>query len=138
MNASKFQISTANIIRFDIYGSKPSTVSFMFYAIFLLFLLRGLLGAHVMADLLRQRGERMLWYKDELLHMANELGHRLLPAFNTTSGLPYPKVLIITVCILDVRTDRADCEIPVHFMGTNIFQAESSDKKIFFLFWFSR
>lgn len=45
-----------------------------------------------MADLLRQRGERMQWYQDELLHMAKELGHRLLPAFNTSSGLPYPKV----------------------------------------------
>lgn len=56
---------------------------------------RGLLGAHVMADLLRQRGERMQWYRDELLHMAKELGHRLLPAFNTTSGLPYPKVFLI-------------------------------------------
>ncbi|XP_041667518.1 ER degradation-enhancing alpha-mannosidase-like protein 3 isoform X2 [Cheilinus undulatus] len=54
--------------------------------------LGGLLGGHVMADLLRQRGERMQWYQDELLHMAKELGHRLLPAFNTTSGLPYPKV----------------------------------------------
>uniref|UniRef100_A0AAQ4R1B1 alpha-1,2-Mannosidase n=1 Tax=Gasterosteus aculeatus aculeatus TaxID=481459 RepID=A0AAQ4R1B1_GASAC len=54
--------------------------------------LGGLLGAHVMADLLRQRGGRMQWYRDELLHMAKELGHRLLPAFNTTSGLPYPKV----------------------------------------------
>ncbi|CAL8321187.1 unnamed protein product [Lota lota] len=54
--------------------------------------LGGLLGAHVMADMLRQRGERMQWYKDELLHMAKELGHRLLPAFNTTSGLPYPRV----------------------------------------------
>ncbi|XP_034752369.1 ER degradation-enhancing alpha-mannosidase-like protein 3 [Etheostoma cragini] len=54
--------------------------------------LGGLLGAHVMADLLQQRGERMQWYRDELLHMAKELGHRLLPAFNTTSGLPYPKV----------------------------------------------
>lgn len=54
--------------------------------------LGGLLGAHVMADLLRQRGDRMQWYRDELLHMAKELGHRLLPAFNTTSGLPYPRV----------------------------------------------
>uniref|UniRef100_A0A3P8UK29 alpha-1,2-Mannosidase n=1 Tax=Cynoglossus semilaevis TaxID=244447 RepID=A0A3P8UK29_CYNSE len=54
--------------------------------------LGGLLGAHVMADLLRQRGDRMQWYQDELLHMAKELGHRLLPAFNTTSGLPYPKI----------------------------------------------
>ncbi|XP_014889216.1 ER degradation-enhancing alpha-mannosidase-like protein 3 isoform X2 [Poecilia latipinna] len=53
---------------------------------------RGLLGGHVMADLLRQRGERMQWYRDELLHMAVELGHRLIPAFNTSSGLPYPKV----------------------------------------------
>ncbi|KAK0134377.1 ER degradation-enhancing alpha-mannosidase-like protein 3 [Merluccius polli] len=54
--------------------------------------LGGLLGAHVMADMLRQRGERMQWYENELLHMAKELGHRLLPAFNTTSGLPYPRV----------------------------------------------
>ncbi|XP_028274016.1 ER degradation-enhancing alpha-mannosidase-like protein 3 [Parambassis ranga] len=54
--------------------------------------LGGLLGGHIMADLLRQRGERMQWYSGELLHMAKELGHRLLPAFNTTSGLPYPKV----------------------------------------------
>ena len=57
---------------------------------------RGLLGAHVMADLLRERGERMQWYRDELLHMATELGHRLLPAFNTTSGLPYPKVFLVS------------------------------------------
>uniref|UniRef100_A0A3B4BMW2 alpha-1,2-Mannosidase n=1 Tax=Periophthalmus magnuspinnatus TaxID=409849 RepID=A0A3B4BMW2_9GOBI len=54
--------------------------------------LGGLLGAHVMADLFRQQGERMQWYRDELLHMAKDLGHRLLPAFNTTSGLPYPKI----------------------------------------------
>ncbi|XP_066502073.1 ER degradation-enhancing alpha-mannosidase-like protein 3 isoform X2 [Hoplias malabaricus] len=54
--------------------------------------LGGLLGAHVMADMLKQRGERMQWYNDELLHMAKDLGYRLLPAFNTTSGLPYPRV----------------------------------------------
>ncbi|KAF7696767.1 hypothetical protein HF521_005185 [Silurus meridionalis] len=54
--------------------------------------LGGLLGAHTMADMLKQRGERMQWYRDELLHMAKDLGYRLLPAFNTTSGLPYPRV----------------------------------------------
>ncbi|KAK1155812.1 ER degradation-enhancing alpha-mannosidase-like protein 3 [Acipenser oxyrinchus oxyrinchus] len=54
--------------------------------------LGGLLGAHVMATMLQQRQERMQWYKDELLAMATDLGHRLLPAFNTTSGLPYPRV----------------------------------------------
>lgn len=36
----------------------------------------------------------MLWYRDELLHMAKDLGLRLLPAFNTSSGLPYPRVSI--------------------------------------------
>ncbi|MGH0167445.1 UNVERIFIED_CONTAM: hypothetical protein FKN15_052499 [Acipenser sinensis] len=54
--------------------------------------LGGLLGAHVMATMLQQRQERMQWYKNELLTMATDLGHRLLPAFNTTSGLPYPRV----------------------------------------------
>ncbi|XP_028647319.1 ER degradation-enhancing alpha-mannosidase-like protein 3 isoform X1 [Erpetoichthys calabaricus] len=56
--------------------------------------LGGLLGGHAMATMLRDRpaSERMAWYKDELLYMARDLGHRLLPAFNTTSGLPYPRV----------------------------------------------
>ncbi|XP_036376859.1 ER degradation-enhancing alpha-mannosidase-like protein 3 isoform X2 [Megalops cyprinoides] len=54
--------------------------------------LGGLLGGHSMAVMLRERGHHMLWYQDELLHMAKELGLRLLPAFNTSSGLPYPRV----------------------------------------------
>uniref|UniRef100_A0AAR2LD28 alpha-1,2-Mannosidase n=1 Tax=Pygocentrus nattereri TaxID=42514 RepID=A0AAR2LD28_PYGNA len=54
--------------------------------------LGGLLGGHSMAVMLKERGERMLWYQDELLHMAKDLGIRLLPAFNTSSGLPYPRV----------------------------------------------
>uniref|UniRef100_A0A3B4BJ00 alpha-1,2-Mannosidase n=1 Tax=Periophthalmus magnuspinnatus TaxID=409849 RepID=A0A3B4BJ00_9GOBI len=54
--------------------------------------LGGLLGAHVMADLFRQQGERMQWYRDELLHMAKDLGHRLLPAFNTTILNPLSRI----------------------------------------------
>jgi mannosidase alpha-like ER degradation enhancer 3 len=27
-----------------------------------------------------------------LLNMAKEVGYRLLPAFNTTTGIPYPRV----------------------------------------------
>ncbi|XP_074871210.1 ER degradation-enhancing alpha-mannosidase-like protein 3 isoform X6 [Carettochelys insculpta] len=54
--------------------------------------LGGLLGGHIMADMLKARGVRLQWYKDELLHLARDLGYRLLPAFNTTSGLPYPRV----------------------------------------------
>ncbi|XP_035279397.1 ER degradation-enhancing alpha-mannosidase-like protein 3 isoform X3 [Anguilla anguilla] len=54
--------------------------------------LGGLLGGHSMAVLLREGGRHMLWYRDELLYMAKDLGLRLLPAFNTSSGLPYPRV----------------------------------------------
>ncbi|XP_022060702.1 ER degradation-enhancing alpha-mannosidase-like protein 3 isoform X2 [Acanthochromis polyacanthus] len=54
--------------------------------------LGGLLGGHSMAVMLKEGGEHMQWYQDELLHMAKDLGVRLLPAFNTSSGLPYPRV----------------------------------------------
>ncbi|KAI4828528.1 hypothetical protein KUCAC02_022610 [Chaenocephalus aceratus] len=54
--------------------------------------LGGLLGGHSMAVMLKDGGQNMQWYQDELLHMAKDLGHRLLPAFNTSSGLPYPRV----------------------------------------------
>ncbi|XP_060053811.1 ER degradation-enhancing alpha-mannosidase-like protein 3 isoform X6 [Erinaceus europaeus] len=42
--------------------------------------------------MLKEKGEYMQWYNDELLHMAKQLGYKLLPAFNTTSGLPYPRI----------------------------------------------
>uniref|UniRef100_A0A672IRT5 alpha-1,2-Mannosidase n=1 Tax=Salarias fasciatus TaxID=181472 RepID=A0A672IRT5_SALFA len=54
--------------------------------------LGGLLGGHSMAVMLKEGGQNMQWYQDELLHMAKDLGLRLLPAFNTSSGLPYPRV----------------------------------------------
>ncbi|NXU46321.1 EDEM3 protein, partial [Drymodes brunneopygia] len=54
--------------------------------------LGGLLGGHSVAIMLKEKGEYMQWYNGELLHMAKELGYKLLPAFNTTSGLPYPRV----------------------------------------------
>lgn len=34
----------------------------------------------------------MLWYKGELLNLALDLGYRLLPAFNTSTGIPHSKV----------------------------------------------
>uniref|UniRef100_A0A6Q2Y7H7 alpha-1,2-Mannosidase n=1 Tax=Esox lucius TaxID=8010 RepID=A0A6Q2Y7H7_ESOLU len=54
--------------------------------------LGGLLGGHSMAVMLKDGGHHMQWYQDELLHMAKDLGLRLLPAFNTSSGLPFPRV----------------------------------------------
>lgn len=56
----------------------------------------GLLSAHVLADYLQQRDEIMLWYKGELLDMAKDVGYRLLPAFNTTTGIPYSRVIYFT------------------------------------------
>ncbi|XP_066261807.1 ER degradation-enhancing alpha-mannosidase-like protein 3 isoform X2 [Euwallacea similis] len=52
----------------------------------------GLLSAHILADLLQQRDGIMPWYKGELLSMAKDIGYRLLPAFNTTTGIPYARV----------------------------------------------
>ncbi|XP_070410208.1 ER degradation-enhancing alpha-mannosidase-like protein 3 isoform X2 [Nothobranchius furzeri] len=54
--------------------------------------LGGLLGGHSMAVMLKEGRQHMQWYQDELLNMAKDLGLRLLPAFNTSSGLPYPRV----------------------------------------------
>ncbi|XP_028666532.2 ER degradation-enhancing alpha-mannosidase-like protein 3 [Erpetoichthys calabaricus] len=54
--------------------------------------LGGLLGGHSVALKLQEDGPYMSWYRGELLTMAKELGLRLLPAFNTTSGLPYPRI----------------------------------------------
>ena len=56
---------------------------------------RGLLGGHVLATYLRRRKFAMEWYKDELLNMAKDIGTRLLPAFNTTTGIPYPRVCML-------------------------------------------
>ena len=59
----------------------------------LLYFIRGLLGGHVAADVLKNDGLAMEWYSNELLDMAKDIGERLMPAFNTTTGIPYPKVL---------------------------------------------
>lgn len=34
----------------------------------------------------------MPWYRGELLNLAKDLGYRFLPAFNTTTGIPYGRV----------------------------------------------
>ena len=56
------------------------------------FFYSGLLGGHFAALVLKNTGKGMSWYNNELLAMAEEIGYRLLPAFNTTTGIPYPRV----------------------------------------------
>ena len=34
----------------------------------------------------------MSWYRGELLDLAKDLGYRFLPAFNTTTGIPFGRV----------------------------------------------
>ncbi|GIZ05091.1 hypothetical protein CEXT_573722 [Caerostris extrusa] len=52
----------------------------------------GLLSGHILAHYLQEQFNRMSWYRGELLKMARDLGYRLLPAFNTTTGVPHPRI----------------------------------------------
>ncbi|XP_065342933.1 ER degradation-enhancing alpha-mannosidase-like protein 3 isoform X2 [Cloeon dipterum] len=55
-------------------------------------MLGGLLSAHILAEYFQQRAGIMSWYRGELLSMAKDLGFRLLPAFNTTTGIPHGRI----------------------------------------------
>ncbi|KAM7352672.1 ER degradation enhancer, mannosidase alpha-like 2 isoform 1-T3 [Cochliomyia hominivorax] len=52
----------------------------------------GLLSAHILAEYIQKKAQVMSWYKGELLEMARDLGYRLLPAFNTSTGIPHARV----------------------------------------------
>lgn len=54
-----------------------------------------MLSAHVLAEFVRKKehgAHHFKWYSGELLEMAKELGFRLLPAFNTTTGIPHARI----------------------------------------------
>ena len=53
---------------------------------------RGLISAHILAELIQSRKLGMKWYQGEMLNMALDVGYRLLPAFNSTTGLPHPRI----------------------------------------------
>ncbi|XP_015119637.1 ER degradation-enhancing alpha-mannosidase-like protein 3 [Diachasma alloeum] len=55
-------------------------------------MLGGLLSAHILAEYLQTRADIMPWYRGELLSMAKDLGYKFLPAFNTTTGIPYGRI----------------------------------------------
>lgn len=56
------------------------------------FSLSGLLSAHILAEYIQKEAKFMIWYRGELLEMAKDLGYRLLPAFNTSTGIPHARV----------------------------------------------
>lgn len=53
--------------------------------------LGGLLSGHIFASKTGQKFH-LPWYQGELLDMAHDLGKRLLPAFQTPTGIPYARV----------------------------------------------
>ena len=53
--------------------------------------LGGLVSAHVLAVHVQRAYGAVPWYRDQLLLMATDLATRLLPAFNTSTGIPYPR-----------------------------------------------
>jgi len=53
---------------------------------------RGLLSGHIFAQHFKENSNHLQWYNGELLAMAKDLGYRLMPAFNTTTGIPYSRV----------------------------------------------
>ncbi|XP_046976893.1 ER degradation-enhancing alpha-mannosidase-like protein 3 [Vanessa cardui] len=55
-------------------------------------MLGGLLSAHVLAEALKGDVPALEWYDGELLAMAEDLGRRLLPAFNTSTGIPHGRI----------------------------------------------
>ena len=49
---------------------------------------------HIMSLLIKQKySNRLGWYSGQLLEMATNLADRLLVAFNSTSGVPYSRVI---------------------------------------------
>ena len=59
-------------------------------------LVSGLVSGHVLSELLQSRHGLMSWYRGELLNMAVDCANRLLPAFNSSTGLPYPRVNLVS------------------------------------------
>uniref|UniRef100_A0A8C4R6P3 alpha-1,2-Mannosidase n=1 Tax=Eptatretus burgeri TaxID=7764 RepID=A0A8C4R6P3_EPTBU len=84
--------------------------------------LGGLLSGHVFAVMLKERGEKLQWYDDELLLMAKDAGYRLLPAFNTTSGLPYPRVNLKHGLVQPVARTGTEVDTCTACAGTMILE----------------
>lgn len=74
----------------------------------------GLLSGHISLIYLKTKHypNRFKWYKNELLEKAKDLGYRLLPAFNTSTGLPMSRINLkngITRELLNSEKDKATC-----------------------------
>jgi mannosidase alpha-like ER degradation enhancer 1 len=91
-----FNLAVKNVIdhvSFDV-NTKPQVFEITIRA------LGGLLSAHIFAE--DKQGQYHLpWYQGELLRLAFDLGERLLPAFRTSTGIPYARVRSIFKLVSD-------------------------------------
>jgi mannosidase alpha-like ER degradation enhancer 1 len=86
-NRAGFQRAVKDVIRhvsFDV-DTKPQVFETTIRV------LGGLLSAHIFSSE-ASYGFALPGYKSELLTLAYDLGRRLLPAFNTPTGIPYARV----------------------------------------------
>ncbi|VDM53030.1 unnamed protein product [Angiostrongylus costaricensis] len=67
--------------------------------------------AHLMAELVRSKDpSRLKWYDSgQLLMMAVDIGNRLLPAFNTSSGLPYSRINLCHGMLDHLKRQKDTC-----------------------------
>lgn len=77
-------------------------------------MLGGLISGHVSLIHLKKNHypKRFKWYNNELLLKAKDLAERLLPAFNTSTGLPMSRVNLkygITADLLNSEKDKFTC-----------------------------
>nr|CAB3240848.1 ER degradation-enhancing alpha-mannosidase-like protein 3 [Phallusia mammillata] len=71
-------------------------------------MLGGLLGGHSVALELQEEHGRMMWYNNSLLKLATNLGNKLLPAFNTTTGIPFSRINLLTGAVRKAK-DKDTC-----------------------------
>ncbi|KAI6238777.1 Alpha-1,2-Mannosidase [Aphelenchoides fujianensis] len=70
----------------------------------------GLISGHLMSRLVQEKmPTRLQWYNGELLTMAAELADRLLPAFNTTSGIPHSRINLKHGLTADLKAQSDTC-----------------------------
>lgn len=108
---------TQSSFLFTICSSRPLTTSCPFTV------LGGLLSAHQFASSSPSNPRpdfALSWYNGELLHLAEDLGKRLLPAFRTLTGIPYARVSFF----VSFQT-RRDLE-PVLTQGCLLFRSSVS------------
>ena len=88
-NLSEFQRSVDNVIRHVQFDSDIVVSVFETN----IRVVGGLLSGHVLANLIKSKHPDYLQhYNGELLALAKDCATRLLPAFNTSTGIPYPRV----------------------------------------------